>query len=666
MGITSPQGLLFHLPIRYQDRTKITPIFELRHGRESVVVAQIDAAEVRFGRRRNLLVSISDHSGSALLRFFHFSKNQQNGFSKGAWIVCFGEARQGIKSMELVHPEYRLYTSKPDQVTQQSLTPVYPTTEGIGHRTIRKLVNQSLAGFLKDSSDYIPQALSQEFGLMPLPQALKYCHNPPCNADTDALQAGIHPSQQRLALEEMLAHYLALSGLRQSRKSITAPQISSAGKLWKNLSSNLKFQLTNAQNRVIEEIKYDLSQKYPAVRLIQGDVGCGKTIVSAAAALEVIENNYQVVLMAPTELLAEQHRKSFADWFKPLHIEVEWLTGRLSTTDKKEALARIENGAAKMVVGTHALFQDVVKFQRLGLIIVDEQHKFGVDQRLALRNKGFSNHTVPHQIIMSATPIPRSMAMILYADLDVSSIDEMPPGRKAVTTVVVPDSRRNEVAIRIKDNCQKGQQAYWVCPLIEESEKLQAQAATNTYKQLKTRLPGLQIELIHGRLKSEIKDSIMTRFSEGKIDLLVATTVIEVGVDVVNANLMVIENAERLGLAQLHQLRGRVGRDSSQSSCVLMYQPPLSNFARDRLAILRDTTDGFKIAQKDLEQRGPGELLGKRQTGIHKMRIANISRDNGLIPKVEQLAGEIRASHSDIIPNIIERWIDKSNQYANV
>ncbi|WP_423910027.1 ATP-dependent DNA helicase RecG [Candidatus Spongiihabitans sp.] len=666
IGILIPEDLLFHLPLRYQDRTKLTPIADLRAGVEAVIVGQIDAADVRFGRRRSLIVSVSDQSSVIVVRFFHFTKNQQLSFKPGAWIQCFGEVRRGPKSLEMVHPQYKIFQQQPKPTLQKSLTAVYPSTKGVGPAAIRKLVDQALDRHLDNLQEILPAALQNEFGLMPLSQALLTAHRPRPDANTVALLNGAHVAQQRLALEELLAHHLALNQLRQKRYREFAPKIVTCGRSWNRLIKDLNFDLTVAQHRVIKALFSDMSKGQPMLRLVQGDVGSGKTVVAAAAALHAIDNGFQVALMAPTELLAEQHRKTFHVWFDKLGIEIEWLTGKLTTANRRNAIARIASGQAKMIIGTHALFQTQVEFNRLGLMIIDEQHRFGVDQRLALRSKGNLENAVPHQIIMSATPIPRSLAMIFYADLDVSSIDELPPGRKSVHTVALPSTRRQEVASRIRSVCQSGQQAYWVCPLIEESEKLQAQAATETHAILKTLLPELEVELIHGRLNSKDKESIMQRFSDGDIDLLVSTTVIEVGVDVANASLMIIENAERLGLAQLHQLRGRVGRGVDQAACVLMYQPPLGTLAKERLGILRDTNDGFKIAQKDLEQRGPGDLLGTRQTGLQQLRIADLARDKSLLPKIEKIAGKLQQDYPHLIQPLVERWIVNSDQYANV
>ncbi|MDD9810216.1 MAG: ATP-dependent DNA helicase RecG [Gammaproteobacteria bacterium] len=713
IGIAGPRDLLFHLPFRYQDRTRIARIGELELGQDAVVLGQVELADIEYRRRRSLLVIVSDQTSSMILRFFHFSAAQQRAFQRGAWIKCYGEVRQGRQSWEMVHPEYRLYSERPPDAAEAALTPVYPGTEGVSAGLLRKLVAQVLDNELGDLRECLPATVREKFQLPPIQDALQTVHRPPPDADTEALLAGTHPAQRRLATEELLAHHLALSRFRQKHKTRRAPvfngggdgagtvnagragtvttggdtvnagaTVTAGGDSWRKLQTQLGFQLTAAQRRVIGEVLADLQTAAPAMRLIQGDVGCGKTVVAAAAALRAIDSGYQAALMAPTELLSEQHRRTFGDWFAPLNLSVEWLGGRMPAAARAQALRRIACGDAQLVIGTHALFQEKVAFHRLGLLIIDEQHRFGVDQRLALRNKaggdggdstgGNSESTVarhaPHQLIMSATPIPRSLAMIFYADLDISNIDQMPPGRKPVQTVALPNSRRADVAQRIRRVCRDRQQAYWVCPLIEESDKLQAQAATETFDALTAQLPELRIELIHGRMKSADKEAIMRRFHGGDIDLLVATTVIEVGVDVPAASLMIIENAERLGLAQLHQLRGRVGRGAQQAACVLMYQPPLGANAKQRLGILRDTGDGFVIAGKDLELRGPGELLGTKQTGLQQMKVADLARDRALLPTIEAIAKALRA-HADgaaAADAIIRRWVSARESYAEV
>ncbi len=644
----------------------MTPIGSVQPGSDVVIVGEIEVADVQFGRRRSLLVKVSDHSGLITLRFFHFNQAQQKAFGRGKWIKCFGEARRGPRSVEMVHPEYRITQEEPELSHDQSLTPVYPATEGVGPNVVRKLVAQALKVALPTLPELVPESVRDAFSLLPLQQALEIAHSPPANVATETLLVHQHPAQQRLALEEMVAHHLALFQLRQQRIANEAPRFAMESPSWQELKPLLGFTLTGAQERVISETAEDLSNSTPSLRMIQGDVGSGKTVVAAAASLQAIDAGFQAALMAPTELLAEQHRKNFTGWFEQLGIHVAWLTGKLPAAERRTALENIADGTAKMVVGTHALFQEQVDFARLGLVIVDEQHRFGVDQRLALRNKGSKENQVPHQLIMSATPIPRSLAMVFYADLDVSSIDELPPGRKLVNTVVLPDSRRDDIIARIRHVCAEGQQVYWVCPLIEESDALQAQAATDTWAYLKDALPELAVNLVHGKMKGKEKDAVMQQFRDASSQVLVATTVIEVGVDVPNANLMIIENAERLGLAQLHQLRGRVGRGADQANCVLLYKPPLGRLAKDRLSLLRDSNDGFEIAQKDLEHRGPGEMLGTRQTGLQQMRIADLGRDISLLPKVEQIATEIKNHHPQIVPLLIKRWIHQNDIYANV
>lgn len=673
LGIHTLVDLLFHLPLRYQDRTRITPIAALTHGTDVVVVGKILSSDIRFGRRRSLLVQIEDESGILTLRFFHFNQAQQRGLREGHWIKCFGEARRGQTTLEMVHPEYRVTPGQPTLSTEDVLTPVYPATQGVGPNIIRRLVLEALKHALPDLEELLPAEILEKFKLNSISDAIILAHQPPAGVETELLLEGRHPSLQRLALEELIAHHLALFQLKQQRQVQPAPAMMVQNASWEKLERQLPFSLTNAQKRVIEECRRDLSSTRPALRMVQGDVGSGKTVVAAAAALQAIDSGFQVALMAPTELLAEQHRKIFSQWFENIGVDVQWLTGKLPAAQRREALQNIASGSHKMVIGTHALFQQEVHFQRLGLVIVDEQHRFGVDQRLALLNKGGgmqaddqSTTEVPHQLIMSATPIPRSLAMVMYADLDVSSINQMPPERKQVQTVIVPDNRREDIIARIATVCTGGQQVYWVCPLIEESDKLQAQAASETCTMLQQWLPDLNITLVHGRMKSKEKDEIMQRFRDGKVQLLVATTVIEVGVDVPNANLMIIENAERLGLAQLHQLRGRVGRGTDQANCVLLYKPPLGHLAKERLALLRRSNDGFEIAQKDLEHRGPGEIMGTRQTGLQQLRIADLSRDMPLFGLVEQIASQLRTKFPQNQSHLIARWIRNHDVYANV
>ncbi len=666
IGLETTQDLVFHLPLRFEDRTRVTPMGQLQMGQFALVVGAVEQVKVSFGRRRSLLVRLSDGHGWLTLRLFYFNAQQQRQLESAQWVHCYGEVRRGPQSLEMVHPEYRTHEVEPGNITSDCLTPVYPTTEGVGQARIRSLVTQPLQQHLTHTADLIPDNIRSQHGLMPLSQALQTLHFPTPDVNLAKLLNGSHPAQQRLALEELLAHHLALRQIRAARKTVSAPVIKTTSTLWQQLKSQLGFDLTKAQNRVIDEIIGDLQSGSSTLRLIQGDVGSGKTVVAAASAMHVVESGMQVAIMAPTELLAEQHRVNFQKWCEPLGISTTWLTGRLPAAKRRLAIEGTASGAAQIVIGTHALFQESVEFKHLGLIIVDEQHRFGVNQRLALKQKGESSGQSPHQIIMSATPIPRSLSMVYYADLDVSNIDELPPGRKPVNTVVLPDSRREEIQTRIRDACQSGVQAYWVCPLIDESELLQAQAATETEAALSVAFPDLKIALVHGRMKAAKKDAVMQRFRDGKVNLLVATTVIEVGVDVPNATLMIIENAERLGLAQLHQLRGRVGRGEQQSVCVLMYQSPLGKISRQRLDIMRRTTDGFEIARKDLEQRGPGELMGTRQTGENQMRIANIVRDQHLLPLVEETATALNQSYPERIEPIIRRWVHRKADYAEV
>jgi len=666
LGWRTVQDVLFHLPFRYQDRTRITPIGSLRPGMEALLVGTIDLADVVFRGRRSLLVRVSDGTGHLTLRFFHFSGAQQNNLERGRRIRCFGEVRMGSAGLEMIHPEYELLADDADPQPVAALTPFYPTTEGVHQLTVRKLVGQALDRHLANIPEWLPNELLAELQLPTLSEALVYVHRPPPNANIAELEQGSHPSQQRLVFEELLAHHLSLKRLRARLQDQPAPAFSGDGGRAAQLLAALPFALTGAQQRVLEEVRADLQRPHPMQRLVQGDVGSGKTIVAALAALAAIDAGYQVAVMAPTELLAEQHWHNFNQWLMPLGIEVAWMSGKLSAKNRRTMLELIASGRAPVAVGTHALFQDEVEFARLGFVIVDEQHRFGVHQRLLLREKGRHNGSVPHQLIMTATPIPRTLAQAFYADLDVSVIDELPPGRKPVETVVVPDSRRAEVVARVHAACREGRQAYWVCPLIEESDQLQAEAATDTAATLTAALPELRIGLVHGRLKSAEKEAVMRRFKDGQVQLLVATTVIEVGVDVPNASLMIIENAERLGLSQLHQLRGRVGRGAAQSSCVLLYHAPLSDTARERLAVLRDTRDGFEIARRDLEMRGPGEVLGTRQTGEQAFHIADLVRDQKLLPRIEHAATLLMEKYPERVTPLISRWLGVREHYGEV
>jgi len=663
LGLTHIEDLLLHLPLRYEDRTRIQAIAELREGEEAVIEAEVEAAEIKTGRRRTLLVVIRDASGAMMLRFFHFSSLQQRQLVPGARVRCFGEVRAGYHCLELVHPEYRQVDENSPPPVADSLTPVYPSTDGLHQAVLRKLSGQALDYPL---TDYLPAQLQQHFGFPDLVSALKILHRPPPGVDTAALLAGTHPAQQRLAFEELLAHHLSLRLLRHHSRQRQAPSLAVSRRLLPSFLAALPFQLTGAQQRVWTEIQADLVQANPMQRLVQGDVGSGKTVVAALAALQALEAGYQVAVMAPTELLAEQHLQTFQRWLTPLGINPAWLSGSLARKPREQVLAQLHSGACQLLIGTHALFQAQVEFAHLGLVIIDEQHRFGVHQRLALRDKGSQGNLVPHQLIMTATPIPRTLAMTAYADLDTSVIDELPPGRTPVTTVVVADSRRDEVINRVAEACRAGRQAYWVCPLIEESDVLESQAAEDTAARLHQDLPGLRIGLAHGRLKTKDKAAVMAAFKAGEVDLLVATTVIEVGVDVPNASLMIIDNAERLGLAQLHQLRGRVGRGALDSFCVLLYQPPLSVASRTRLQALRETQDGFEIARRDLELRGPGEFLGTRQTGLTQLRIADLHRDRALLAEIPACADWLLRAHPEQAQALVSRWVKQRVEYGAV
>lgn len=673
LRIRTVQDVLFHLPLRYEDRTRVVPMGSLRPGQFAVVAGEVDLAEVRFGRRRSLLVRISDGTGALTLRFFHFSGAQQAGFERGRQIRCYGEVRGGAGSPEMIHPEYRLLVAADELVVEEHLTPVYPATEGVHQLTLRSITGQAL-DFLGDCHangtgrlvDWLPPDLVSSFRMSSLQAALRYVHRPPPDASTEMLAAGRHPAQQRLAFEELLAHHLSLRRVRLRAAHTAAVSFAGKHALVDVFIEALPFRLTGAQLRVISDLQDDLSRPHPMARLVQGDVGSGKTVVAACAALTVVEADYQVALMAPTELLAEQHFRSFSGWLQPLGIPVVWHTGKSKGKSRQSALQSISSGAGAVVVGTHALFQEDVEFASLGLVIIDEQHRFGVHQRLALRDKGRQQGLRPHQLVMTATPIPRTLAMTVYADLDTSVIDELPPGRQPVKTVAISQERRDDVIQSVRKACTAGQQAYWVCTLIEESDVLQCQAAEKTAEFLAECLPEISVGLVHGRMKAAEKETVMAAFKAGSLDLLVATTVIEVGVDVPNASLMIVENPERLGLAQLHQLRGRVGRGSLQSNCVLLYQPPLSDAGRNRLAVLRETGDGFEIARRDMELRGPGEVLGTRQTGEMQFHIADLLRDEALLTSVEQAAGQLLAQAPDNVAPLIRRWLGEAVNYGEV
>jgi ATP-dependent DNA helicase RecG len=666
LGIESVVDLLFWLPTRYEDRTHLVPIGSLRPGQRAAVEGGIELAEVVFRGRRSLLVRLADGTGFLTLRFFHFSGAQHQQLARGTRLRCFGEVRRGKHGPEIVHPEYRLADAPDTQAVKDALTPIYPVTEGVQQGRLRNLTAQALAAVADgELPDLLPPGIQRELDLPSLHDALRYVHRPPPDARLDVLEAGRHPAQRRLAFEELLAHQLALRELRNDIRRDPAWPVAAAGTLANRLLAGTGFALTGAQRRVIAELRADLAVPSPMLRLVQGDVGSGKTIVAALAAADVVEAGFQAALMAPTELLAEQHAQNFARWLAPLGLEPLLLTGRLSAKARREVQAALAGGGPCIVIGTHALFQEEVEFGRLALVIVDEQHRFGVHQRMRLREKGRAGR-YPHQLIMTATPIPRTLAMTAYADLDVSVIDELPPGRTPVVTVAMPDSRRDEVVQRIRSACLAGRQAYWVCPLIEESEVLEAQAAEEAAAALAAALPDITVGIVHGRMPPAAREKAMAKFKAGAIGLLVATTVIEVGVDVPNASLMVIENAERMGLAQLHQLRGRVGRGREASTCLLLWHPPLSPLAKERLAVLRETNDGFAVARRDLELRGPGELLGTRQTGLMQLKVADLMRDADLLPRVQAAADVMLRAHADNMAPLKRRWIGAGTRYGKV
>ena len=668
IGLERVQDLWFHLPLRYEDKTRVTAIADLRVGERAQVEGVVEAVERGFRFRPQLKAVIGDSSGQSLvLRFFHFNRAQAEQLKVGARVLCYGEVRHAAQGLEMVHPTYQRLSRNELAIVDDLLSPVYPTTEGLGTKRLAGVIAKSLA--LLPSSEQlelIPQELCAEHGLTSLRDALLYVHRPPPDAHLGLLTLGSHPAQQRLAFEELLTQHLSLKRMRAAVRRRHAPRLGGKGDLRQQLLAELPFTLTAAQQRVSGEVERDLGQAKPMLRLVQGDVGSGKTVVAALAALAAIEAGQQVALMAPTELLAEQHLRNFRHWLRPLGIEVEWLVGKQQGRARQLAMQRIADGAP-MAIGTHALMQEDVAFARLGLVVVDEQHRFGVQQRLALRDKGADHVSglVPHQLVLTATPIPRTLAMSAYADLDVSSIDELPPGRTPVQTIAISNARRFDVIERIHAACGEGRQVYWVCTLIEESEQLRAQAAEVAHAELSAALTGFRVGLIHGRMKPKEKLAAMDAFKAGELSVLVATTVIEVGVDVPNASLMVIENSERLGLAQLHQLRGRVGRGAVASNCVLLYQPPLGQMARERLQVMRETNDGFRIAEKDLELRGPGEVLGTRQTGQLSFRIADLARDAHLLPAVQQVGARMLAEHPAQTEQLIERWIGSAARYVH-
>ncbi|OCH40196.1 ATP-dependent DNA helicase RecG [Aliivibrio fischeri] len=665
IGLVSIQDLLFHLPLRYEDRTRVYPMARVHSGLFAAVQGKVMSCDMQFGKRKMLLVKISDGNGTITLRFFNFNAGMKNSFSEGKLVHAYGEIKRGGSGLEIVHPEYQFHVPSQPLEIEASLTPVYPTTDGLRQNTLRSLTDQALELLDKAAvTELLPQGLYNN--QITLNQALHIIHRPDPSINLDAFDEGKHPAQQRLIMEELLAQNLSMLSVRSKGQQEDALPLATLINLKQKLLAQLPFTPTNAQQRVVAEIEQDLAKPHPMMRLVQGDVGSGKTLVAALAAVQAIEHGYQVALMAPTELLAEQHAANFAHWFESMGITVGWLAGKLTGKAKEKELERIASGEAQMIVGTHALFQQNVEFHHLALVIIDEQHRFGVDQRLELREKGQKNGAYPHQLIMTATPIPRTLAMTAYADLETSVIDELPPGRTPIQTIAVPDTRRDEIVNKVRSACMNdGRQAYWVCTLIDDSEVLEAQAASDTAEALRLQLPELNIGLVHGRMKPKEKQQIMQEFKEGNLHLLVATTVIEVGVDVPNSSLMIIENPERLGLAQLHQLRGRVGRGSVASHCVLLYHSPLSKTAQKRLSVLRESNDGFVIAQRDLEIRGPGELLGTKQTGLADFKIADLVRDQHLIPEVQRIARHLHDNYPKNAKAIILRWLGERDIYSN-
>lgn len=665
IGLNTVQDLLLHLPLRYEDHTRLYQIRDLLPGTTATIVGEVLQTKVLFGRKKMMTCLITDGTGNLTLRFFNFSAAMKNSLIEGRHVIAYGEIRRGQTGPEIIHPEYKVSQDTSNIALQENLTPVYPTTEGLRQVALRKLIEQALSmldnGLIKE---LLPEELSR--GLISLPDAIRLLHTPPANVALSELEKGQHPAQKRLILEELLAHHLSRLAIRAGNDRLYAQPMPATGQFKSQFLAQLPFSPTNAQIRVVAEIEQDLLKDTPMMRLIQGDVGSGKTLVAALAALSAIENGKQVALMAPTEILAEQHANNFKQWFEPLGIKVGWLAGKQKGKARQEQQEAIANGDVGMIVGTHAIFQEQVNFKALGLIIIDEQHRFGVHQRLALREKGEKQGFHPHQLIMTATPIPRTLAMTAYADMDTSVIDELPPGRTPVTTVAIPDTRRNDIVERVRQACiDEGRQAYWVCTLIDDSDVLEAQAAQVTSDELSIALPELKVGLVHGRMKPSEKQNIMAAFKNNEIQLLVATTVIEVGVDVPNASLMIIDNPERLGLAQLHQLRGRVGRGAIASHCVLLYKTPLTHTAKQRLQVLRDSNDGFVIAQKDLEIRGPGELLGTKQTGNAEFKVADLLRDQYMLPEVQRISRHIQQNYPNNAKLIIERWLPEREQYSH-
>ena len=664
-GIHTVQDLLFHLPYRYQDRTRITSICDLRANDWCVITGTVCKIEIKYGKRMMLYCYVEDKTGLLTLRFFHFNKQQVKLLNESSKIRAFGEVREFANNLEMIHPEYQLIDPHSEFLVEETLTPIYSITQGLSQTRIRLLIQSALTTYQKelDQLEWMNSEELQHYYFQPIATAIQQLHNPPPDISLQALEEGAHPALKRLVFDELLAQRLSMQFARQQRSTLSAPVLPAASVLINQFLSNLPFVLTDAQHRVYEEIKQDLSQPKPMLRLVQGDVGSGKTVIAALAALQAIASGYQVALMAPTDLLSEQHAQTLQPWFTSLGICTLRLTGKMKTKERKETLAALANNQCQLIIGTHALFQEGVQFSSLGLIIIDEQHRFGVEQRLLLQQKGQIDQKGPHQLLMTATPIPRTLAMTQFAHLDLSVIDELPPGRTTIITAVLNQEKRQPIVTRLQAAIAGGRQAYWVCTLIDESEKLQCIAASVTAQNLQEQLPEVRVGLVHGRMKASDKENTMAAFKRGDIDLLVATTVIEVGVDVANASLMIVENAERLGLSQLHQLRGRVGRGSAQSHCLLLYQSPLSTMSAERLKVMRATSDGFVIAEKDLQLRGSGEFLGTRQTGYHQYKIANLQRDQALLAPIADIAYKLLHDKPLIAHSITKRWLGEFEQF---
>lgn len=664
-GIHTVADLLFHLPCRYQDRTRITPIQDVRVNDYCVIAGRVCKTEIKYGKKMMLYCYVEDKTGVLRLRFFHFNKPQLKALNDSVWLRAFGEIRVFGNQYEMIHPEYQLLKSEHDFTVEEHLTPIYPATQGLSQSRMRQLAETALAACEDELNalEWLSQEELAHYQLPPFDKAMPLLHRPPPDISLETLQDGSHPALKRLIVDELVAQRVSMQFARLHRGRLIAPPLAGQSSRVELFLKTLPFALTDAQKRVMAEIHTDLSQPRPMLRLIQGDVGSGKTVVAALAALQAIDAGYQVAFMAPTELLSEQHAKNLRAWFTPLGISCVQLTGSMKISQRREALAQLAQHECGIAIGTHALFQEEVVFARLGLVIIDEQHRFGVEQRLLLQQKGQQQNLMPHQLLMTATPIPRTLAMTQFAHLDLSVIDELPPGRTPVTTAVINQAKREAVIARLQSAIAEGRQAYWVCTLIEESETLQCMAATETAKFLQDQLPDVRLGLIHGRMKPIEKEATMAAFKQGELDLLVATTVIEVGVDVPNASLMVIENAERLGLSQLHQLRGRVGRGSAQSHCLLLYQAPLSATGSERLRIMRATTDGFLIAEKDLELRGGGEILGARQAGYQAFKLVDLNRDKALLPVIAAIAKELVARSPQTARTVARRWLGDFEQF---